>query len=193
LHGEAALVRYLDEVSRHYDSILIQPLAGGTEYRVFLLDHEVAFTARKHLPSVVGDGARALRDLLVAYNTELRSRGLSPVSFPAGNQDWLDIVLPAGRQWEIPGRMNASAGGRMVIETAGNDAAIAAARRAARALGLRVAAVDLFAGIGDDPDAMAVIEVNANPSIRMLEQAGRGDLILRIWRHTLSTMGLLVV
>ena len=34
------------------------------------------------------------------------------------------------------------------------------------------------------PDAMRVIEVNANPSIRLLEESGRGDLILKIWHHT---------
>jgi hypothetical protein len=33
--------------------------------------------------------------------------------------------------------------------------------------------------------------VNANPSIRLLEQSGRGDLILKIWRHTFAAMGLL--
>jgi hypothetical protein len=35
--------------------------------------------------------------------------------------------------------------------------------------------------------------VNANPSIRLLEESGREDLILKIWRHTLSAMGLLSV
>lgn len=193
VHGEAALARYLDEVSQSYDSILIQPLAHGTEYRVFLLDDEVVYTARKYPPSVSGDGARSIRDLLVAHNAGLRSRGLSPVSIPAGPDDSLDAVLPSGSRWEIPGRMNLSAGGTMVIETPGYEAPLACARKAARALGLRVAAVDLFAGIGGDPTATAIIEVNANPSIRMLEQSGRGDLILKIWHHTLSTMGLLIV
>ena len=68
-----------------------------------------------------------------------------------------------------------------------------AARNAAHALGLRVAAVDLFTDIGGDPQAMAVIEVNSNPSIRLLEQSGRGDLILKIWQHTFTAMGLLGV
>jgi hypothetical protein len=36
-----------------------------------------------------------------------------------------------------------------------------------------------------------VIEVNANPSIRLLEDSDRPDLILQIWRHTFSAMGLL--
>src|ERR1700691_2115805 len=38
VHGEASLDRYLQEVSRYYDSILIQPALSGLEYRVFLLD-----------------------------------------------------------------------------------------------------------------------------------------------------------
>jgi hypothetical protein len=51
----------------------------------------------------------------------------------------------------------------------------------------------MFTDIGGDPDAMRIIEVNSNPSIRLLEDTGRGDLILKIWRHTFSAMGLLGV
>jgi hypothetical protein len=40
---------------------------------------------------------------------------------------------------------------------------------------------------------MRVIEVNANPSIRLLEESDRDDLILKIWRHAFSAMGLLGV
>jgi len=79
----------------------------------------------------------------------------------------------------------------MVLEASPSDAASTLARMAARTLGLRVAAVDMFTGIGGEPDAMRVIEVNANPSIRLLEESGRGDLILKIWRHTFSATGLL--
>jgi len=52
--------------------------------------------------------------------------------------------------------------------------------------------VDMFTDIGGDQEAMRVIEVNSNPSIRLLEQSGRSDLILKIWHHTFSAMGLLV-
>jgi hypothetical protein len=191
LCDEAALARYLDEVSRHYDAILMQPIISGNEYRVFLLDDEVLYTARKQLPFVMGDGARPIRDLLVAHNEALRARGLSPVSVTGDAS--LDIVLAKGKRWEIPGRMNLSAGGTMVLEAISSDAALELASKAARALGLRVAAVDLFTEIGGDPDAIRVIEVNSNPSIRLLEQSGRGDLILKIWHHTFSAMGLLGV
>jgi len=59
----------------------------------------------------------------------------------------------------------------MVLGSAAFSEGGALARAATRALGLRVAAVDLFAGIGGDPDAMTIIEVNSNPSIRLLEQS----------------------
>jgi len=193
LHDEASLVRYLGDVSQYYDSVLIQPVASGIEYRVFLLDDEVVYTARKYLPSVLGDGALTIRDLLIAHNETLRSRGLSPVFVTPDGNTSLDIVLPRGERWEIPGRMNLSAGGTMVLEAAGSDAAFALASKATRALGLRVAAVDMFADIGGDGEAIRVIEVNSNPSIRLLEQSNRSDLILKIWHHTFSAMGLLGV
>jgi len=189
VHDEAALIKYLGEVAQYYDAILMQPIVAGREYRVFLLDDEVLFTARKQPPSVVGDGASSIRNLLTAHNDGLRSRGLSPVSIDP--EAAFDAVLPAGARWEIPGRMNLSAGGTMVLEAPPSEAALTLARQAAQALGLRVAAIDLFAGIGGDANAMQVIEVNSNPSIRLLEQSGRGDLILKIWHHTFSAMGLL--
>ena len=58
VHDEAALVRYIDEVSQYYDAILIQPIVSGVEYRVFLLDDEVVYCARKYPPFVEGDGVR---------------------------------------------------------------------------------------------------------------------------------------
>ena len=62
VHGEAALVRYLDEVVKYYDAVLIQPIVEGTEYRVFLLDDDVLYCARKYPPSVTGDGVRTVRE-----------------------------------------------------------------------------------------------------------------------------------
>jgi len=49
----------------------------------------------------------------------------------------------------------------------------------------------MFTDIGGEADAMRVIELNSNPSIRLLEESGRSDLILKIWRHTFLAMGLL--
>ncbi len=191
VHGEASLVRYLHEVSQYYDSILMEPVVSGLEYRIFLLDDEIVYSARKYPPFVLGDGIVSIRDLLIAHNEALRSRGLSPVAVDRDVS--LDIVLPKGERWDIPGRMNLSAGGTMVLEAPRSEASFILAKNAARALGLRVAAVDMFTDIAGDPEATGVIEVNSSPSIRLLEQSGRSDLILKIWRHTFFAMGLLGV
>src|SRR6204780_3310939 len=106
IYDEAALLRYLDEVSRYYDSILMQPLAAGIEYRVFVLDDEVLYTARKYPPAVLGDGVRPIRDLLTAHNASLQSRGLSSVPLTLNRDTSLDVVLPNGARWDMPGRMN---------------------------------------------------------------------------------------
>jgi len=189
IHGEAALMRYLDEVTKYYDAVLIQPIAEGIEYRVFLLDDDALYCARKYPPSVTGDGVHSFRELLAAHNDALRARGLSPASMREDPS--LDAVPAKGERREIPGRMNLSAGGTMVMADPPSGQAVTLARRAARALGLRVAAVDMFVDIDGKPDAIEIIEVNSNPSIRLLEDSSRGDLILKVWHHTFSAMGLL--
>jgi len=190
IHDEATLENYLDEAARYYDAVLMQRIFAGDEYRIFLLDDEVVYAASKREPVVIGDGVRTLGELLADHDAALRARGVSSAVAAGPN----DMVLPKGERRTIPGRMNLSAGGAMALQPPRDEAAAYwLARRAARSLGLRVAAVDLFTELRGDSEAMRVIEVNANPSIRFLEQCGREDLILKIWRHTFTAMGLLRV
>lgn len=192
VHDETSLLRYLGEVSQYYDAVLMQPIILGTEFRIFLLDDEILYSARKYPPFVSGDGAHTIRDLLVAHDAMLRSRGLSPAATEPCDTS-LDTVLPRGERFDIAGRRNLSAGGTMILEAPQSPGAFNLARKAVRALRLRVAAVDIFTDIEGDAEPMRVIEVNANPSIKLLEEAGRGDLILKIWHHTFSSTGLLGV
>ena len=192
IDDEAMLARYLDEVRVHYDSVLMQPVVSGLEYRIFLLDDEMVYSARKFPPALEGDGRRGVRDLLIEHNAALKARGLSPIDPAAIAPDDLALVLPAGERWEIRGRANLSAGGQMAFGSP-SPAALAMARKAVHTLGLRAAAVDLFAEVGGNPDTIAIIEVNSNPAIRLLETLQRPDLILKIWRHTFSAVGLIHV
>jgi hypothetical protein len=185
----ASLLRHLDETSKYYDSVLMQKVYSGHEYRVFILDDEVVYAARKYPPALLGDGVRSLRSLLSAHNQLLQSRGLSP-AHPEMDAS-LDVVLAKGERFAVSGRMNLSAGGMMVLDDLRSEVLLGLATKAVRALGLRVAAVDLFTDIPDEADAIQVIEVNSNPSIRLLEQSNRGDLILKIWRHAFMSQGLL--
>jgi len=188
-----ALADYLEAVSRIYDAVIMQRIYTGQEYRIFVLDDEVIYSIRKTPPFIIGDGTSTIRELLAAAEATLSRHGISSAS-PKCSHEALDDVLPNGVRRMVPGRMNRSAGGTMTFASPDNASeAFAMARQALAALGLRAGAVDLFADIEDDPTAMRVIEVNANPSIRFLEDSDRSDLILRIWRHTFTSLGLLDV
>jgi hypothetical protein len=187
---QVALERYFEKVAPYYDAVLVQPITSGLEYRIFLLDDEIVYSARKSPPSLEGDGARRVRDLLAAHNIKLKDRGLSAIDPATMPSDDLDRLLTAGERWEISGRMNLSAGGQMAFASP-DPAVLTLARKAARTLGLRAAAVDLFSDTDGNPERAAIIEVNSNPSIRLLEDLQRPDLILKIWRHTFSATELI--
>ena len=187
VHDEAALRSHLDATALHHDSIIMQRIVHGDEYRVFVLDDAVLYTARKDAPFVVGDGITPLRDLLAQRDAALVARGISGAASSGDS----DAVLPLGERFGVPGRMNRSAGGEMMFETP-PDGAAKLAIAAVQALGLRAGGVDLFTSLDGDA-AMRVIEINANPSIRFLEESGRDDLILAIWRHTFTATGLIDV
>lgn len=193
VEGDAALRAYLDEVSRYYDAVLMQPVVEGREYRIFLLDGEVIYSVEKMPPVLVGDSVHTIGELLGSDAAALAQRGISAAP-GAVDAALLGRILPDGASWRIPGRMNRSAGGSMHFADPDHaEAAFEVARRAATALGLRAAGVDLFTDIAGDPADIRVIEVNANPSIRFLEDSGRDDLIVRIWRHNFTSIGLLDV
>lgn len=187
------LTQYLQSVERHYDAILIQPVRSGPEYRVFVLDDEIVYCVSKLGPAVTGDGRTSVRELIAAQQPPMEARGVSaaPLDPLSGKADY---VLERGEQFFLFGRNNLSAGGRMAFEEPSNaETVFAAARNALKALGLRAAGVDLFVRAFDDTEPLRIIEVNANPSIRFLEDSGRADLILRIWRHTFTSLGLIDV
>lgn len=180
-----AFADYMQRVSREHFAILIQPCMRGIEYRVFVLEGRALFSYRKHLPHIVGDGRSSVRDLVAALPRE------------AG------APLPKIRARDVRGRLveegaTPSAGERLVLEGPANRAAGGGAEgirdgapetlaqvalAAADAVGLRLAAVDMFdLSLAGDGSALAVIEVNSNPMIATLEDAGRWDLIIEIWR-----------
>ena len=191
--GFDALTCYLDSVSQHYDAILIQPVHTGREFRAFLLDDEIVYSVAKAEPSVIGDGKATLRELVAAEQPMLEWRGVSAAPLDP-RPGALDVVPSKGERVRLGGRHNLSAGGGMVFDEPDDaEQAFAIARTALKALGLRAGAVDFFTGHGHDCAPAHVIEVNANPSIRFLEDTGRDDLILRIWRHTFTSLGLIDV
>lgn len=191
--GADDFARYLESVAQHYDAILIQPVHSGREYRVFVLDDEIVYSATKSIPFVIGDGSTSVRQLVAAQQAQLEARGVSAAPLD-GLVSEPGFIPAQGEQFALAGRTNLSAGGRMAFAEPDNaEPVFDAARTALKALGLRAGGVDLFIPPVEATEPLRIIEVNANPSIRFLEASGRDDLILRIWRHTFTSLGLLDV
>lgn len=182
-----AFAEYVGRVSREHFAILIQPFVRAPEHRVFVLNGRALFSYRKLLPQVSGDGRRTLRELVAALPREpeappLKARGRDG----RGHLLAADDVVANGELVVLEGPANRAAGGGADGVRDGAPEPLAkAAIASASALGLSLAAVDLFDLSGDGSD-LAVIEVNSNPMIATLEEQGRWDLIEIIWRANID-------
>jgi len=186
---------YIERVAARYDAILLQPVLDGDEYRVFCLDGDVIFATRKADFTIVGDGERSIERLLRAHNETFTGTGGSP---PDTENTLAAVllrhglrsghVLAKGEEIVLPGRRNLSAGGDVADFMTELPTALAAlALKAAKAIGLRVAGIDIFdVSPEGNLSELVVIEVNGNPGIQSLEAIGRDDLIDQIWKTVLT-------
>ncbi len=189
IESEAAFIDYMQRVSREHFAILIQPFVRGVEYRVFVLEGRPLFSYRKSLPRVIGDGVRSVRALVAALPRDpnapmpsIRARDANGAAVDA------DIAPAHGVRLTLEGPANRAAGGGAEgLQDGAPEALSRVALAAADAIGLRLAGVDMFdVSSAGDGSALAVIEVNSNPMIATLEEAGRWDLINAIWRANIA-------
>jgi len=173
--------RYMERVSREHFAILIQPFVRASEHRVFVLNGRPLFSYQKQAPSVWSDGARSLRELVAAIPREREAPALKPRGRDQhGRVVAADDVPAKGQNVILDGPANRAAGGGARDLRDGASQRLAdVALRAAAAVGLALAAVDIFDPAVGEP---VVIEVNSNPMIATLEDNRRWDLIIHIWR-----------
>lgn len=184
---DAELSDYIGRIAVDFEAFLIEPLLHGVEHRVFVQDGRPIFHSTKALPELLGDGVSTLESLLGVLNDRVSREGVSATQLSSLKRD--PASVPArGECVPLPGRRNLSAAGgvEQVSETVPAPLA-ALATAAVTALALRVGAVDMF-DLSTDGDLsdLVVIEVNGNPGLRTLEQAGRTDLIRSIWTRMLT-------
>ena len=155
----------------------------AVEYRVFVLHGHALFSYRKQSAHVIGDGRHSLAELVSALPREpeapaLKPRGRDPRGHLLGAAD----VPHDGEMIVLEGPANRAAGGGAEgLRDGAPDATARLAIEAAAAIGLSLAAVDMF-DISGDGEELAVIEVNSNPMIATLEDNERWDLIVEIWK-----------
>lgn len=182
--SSTAFDAYVDRVRCKYDSIIIQRVHSGEEHRVLVLDNEVIFCLRKPPIELIGDGNRKIEELLKELNQGLEGTGVSPFALHSIEQGRPGEVLPSGIRVPLRGRKNFSSShspGTLVDPCPAELARTA--QRAACALRLRIAGVDLMSDSQDG--TIRVIEVNATPGIHSLEALERFDLVDRIWKYIL--------
>ncbi|MFY9371531.1 MAG: cyanophycin synthetase [bacterium] len=177
-------IREACSLARQYSPrLLVEKQIPGRHYRLLVVGDRVVAAAERLPASVVGDGTNNLSQLIEITNRDPR-RGeghekpltkivVDPVVLACLRRRGigLDYVPPPGERVFLRDNANLSTGGTAVDVTDQLHPANAlVALRAARAVGLDVAGVDLVTADISSPlqeAGGAVIEVNAAPGLRM--------------------------
>jgi len=163
------LERAVAEIFSSHLTLAISPFVEiEDELRVVVIDEDPLVVYSKDRPCVVGDGKRSLRELaLAATPAEQHAAVLSAIADDFGRDD-IEAILPPGERRVLNWRHNLDAGARPVLleQGAAREACVAIARRAATAIGIRFASVDVVRVGG----AYKILEINSGV---MMEALGK--------------------
>jgi cyanophycin synthetase len=174
----------------HGRRVIVEEQLPGRDYRILVVGGRVVAAAERKPAHVIGDGRRTIAALVEVVNSDPRrgdghEKVLTRIKIDQAVLDLLarqgltpDSVPEAGREVMLRTTANLSSGGEAIDRTDEihpENASIA--RRAALALGLDVAGIDLLA-----PDITrsvretggGVVEVNAAPGLRMHQEPSVG-------------------
>jgi glutathione synthase/RimK-type ligase-like ATP-grasp enzyme len=164
---KAGLERAVTRIFMDYPSLAISPYVDiEDEVRVVLLEDLPLIVYSKTRPTVVGDGKHSLRELALAA----AAQGSSVL--PGITGDWdkaeLDAVLPPGQRRMLNWRHNLDSGAQPVLLHQGDvrDACVGLAIKAATAVGVRFASIDVVRSAG----AWQILEVNSGVKMEALGQ-----------------------
>ncbi len=191
IRSESALSRALDAISAIDDIAVVQRFIEAPEFRLFLVDGEIAFAYEKARATVAGDGNSSVRALVQTQpardpsfsplesdflKSQLEARGLSMAS-----------VLPAGEVLATDFIANISASGRFDGFVAPQPALRSWAGDVAKAVSLRVTGLDVFSCSKlRDPADIIVTDVNGAPNLGTLYDLGHKRLVLDVWKQILQ-------
>ncbi len=190
--SEAELSSALDAIAQEDELALVQRFIDAPEFRLFLVDGEIAFAYRKTRSAIIGDGKRSIRKLcqaLAATRPEAFA-GLADSSYlraqlAARRLGW-DDVLPAGESLTVDFVSNISAGGQFSGFLAPGEPLRDFGRRIARTVSLRVTGIDIFSyDVPGATDDVVVTDVNGSPNLGTLYDMGHKDLVFDVWRSIL--------
>ncbi len=185
VHDAAEFARYVARVGESYYAFVVQPVIEATEHRFMVLRGRVLFAYEKRHPVLAGDGESDVGALFRRAAAPHRNEGalIDPAETVRardgdGRRYRREDVAAAGVRLVLEGAANRALGGHSTPPTDTPDPVLTAlACASVAALRLEFAAVDLFAS----EEGPLLIEINANPAIKTLEDHQRWDLIEAIW------------
>lgn len=184
LSSHAEVATAYQRAVRHGSSVIVERQLAGRDYRLLVVDGQLVAAAERCHAAVTGDGQSTVAQLIHALNRDpRRGEGHEKVMTRISTEDpsviaclhrqglQLDSIPLCGTEVQLHPAANLSSGGYAIDctdQVHPDNAAIAC--RAARALGLDVAGIDVMA-----PDISrsiyktggGVVEVNAAPGLRM--------------------------
>jgi glutathione synthase/RimK-type ligase-like ATP-grasp enzyme len=165
-------------------SLAISPLVDiQDEVRVVVLDGDPIVVYGKNRPSIVGDGQRSLLELALAATPAAQRSTVLPGMIGDLDKAELDSILPAGQRRVLNWRHNLDSGAHPTLLHEGNvrDACVKIAIRAAKAIGIRFASVDVVQVDG----AWQVLEINSGVMMEALSKL-HPDLVYAAYNSALD-------
>lgn len=165
-----------------YDEIIVERYMPGHDWRMLVIGNKLVAAARRDPPTVVGDGAHTIRELVDIVNSDPRrsaghSTSLTRICFDEvavkrlAEQSYSADSIPAlGARVVLRDNANLSTGGTATDVTDDVHPELAAAAvAAAQTVGLDIAGIDVVCETILRPleGQGGIVEVNAAPGLRM--------------------------
>jgi GNAT-family acetyltransferase (TIGR03103 family) len=171
---EPSLVRAVAAAREINADVLLERCHHGADLRIVVIGGEVVAASVRRPPSVTGDGARTVRELVTALSAEREEATAGAASIDLDDTTRavvgatgysLDDVLPAGDELVVRRTANVHTGGTIddVTDELGPELA-AVAVRAAAALEIPVVGLDLITPSPSSTEYV-IIEANEQPGL----------------------------
>lgn len=183
VNGEDEMVSAIERVWRHDYLALVQEAVEGIDVRLDFLQGEYLFGYVRRPVSLEGDGRSTVGQLLAAVDPRFSGDAFHRrivddpiwIAATAKRALGLDSVLPEGETLRFEStvmNLNRLCVGELVRRIP--DAWLHVGLRIGEAIGLRHFGIDFKTrnALDDDPESVAVLEVNASPSVIQMSQCG---------------------
>jgi len=181
------------------DPILVEQMVPGRHWRVTLFDGQLVFACERLPASVAGDGKSTIEALVSRHNRAITERAAFPSAYPIHvdedtraalrERNMTPASVPADGQRVVLKRIcNAAVGGLTADITASlHDDYLDLARKAAFAMGARLAGVDIIGPDATRPiddGSVFVNEVNTTPDLLLnhFDVSGSGNAVTSVGR-----------